>query len=1068
MTSLDRLKEIPRINNSIIQNFKDAGYESLEDLTDLTKENLEYINGVGEGKLNKIYRLLDKEGIQRAEKDENYLKFKELLEKLFKFESADLDFGIYKIINEKRDHIDEFLEEELQKKVEGELDKFLETKIEESKEKLEKAKNEIRRDFPNWTNEEGEIVEDKIPEQPEEGIMKERIQNYKKAKEKVEKTEISEEIEASIYQDLYRFFKRYYEDGDFIPQRRASNSNKYAIPYNGEEVKLHWANKDQYFVKTGEKFKDYQFDKNSYSIKFKLHNAQLEKNNKKGVDKYFLLRENDPIEQESRFLTVHFEYRPLTDQDIEEYDLSERSRTKSREIQEQIKEKILFEVSDSLEDILNKETNSQYSDSTVLEKHLKNYRTKNNNDYFIHKNLGEFLELELENYLKNDVFSWKELTNKKGEIPTSVRARINAIENIAQEIISLLASIEDFQKKLFEKKKFVVDSEYCMTLDKVPEEIYSEILENEEQIEKWKELYALNEQKNQGLERFIGSKELDENFLKQNQSMMIDTKFLSEKLKYKILKNLEPLDKSIEGIAIKSENFQALEFLSKKFKNKISASYIDPPYNTGSDTFVYKDNFQSSSWISMMFDRMSLSRDLLNIDGKLFVSIGDDEFSNLKKTMDEIFSSENFVADIIWNSTKSVTNPAPISDAHTHNLFFAKDKQEFKNNKDEFRLPAITEGFDNPDGDPRGPWKADPFEVGGERPNQRYEITNPETGETFTPKEGNSWKNDYETFQKLKENDRIVFGKSGQGRPKRKRFLSEAKERGTTPTTLWDDVGTTTKATRYLRNMFGERDLFNNPKPVKLVKRFAKLSTNSEDYFVDFFAGSGTTAEAIIELNKEEETNRKYIVIDMGTYFEKILKSRIIKSVYSGNWDDGTPQDRRDTSHLFKYYSLEQYEDCLNNIISSDEQTIMEEFTSDTLEYYLNFGVDGPSLLDLDGLKDPFNYEMLIREGDESKKKTINLIETFNHLLGLKVEKIRRYEKLDREYRIVKGSKDEENIIIIWRPIGDDEEKEFYEKERDFIESKILENPDKIYINHDSALEGAKSIEKKFEAEMWK
>lgn len=1071
MTELADIENLRGFGPSKIENLKDAGFDEIEDLQGITWDELGEIRGIkSPAKRRTLLKFLEEKGLRtKPKRTENYERFQSLLEELFQFKSADLDFGIYRIMNEKRDEIRAFLDQGLPERVESELEAFQSSKSQEAEQKMADIKNQIRDEFPDWLDDNGNIDEDAIPDEAQ-GIIKERKDAYYEAKKDITQAEVAERTEAAIYQDLYRFFKRYYKDGDFVPQRRATNQEKYAIPYSGEEVKLHWANRHQYFVKTREDFKDYTFRKDSYNITFKLHEAKIKRNNRKDDGKYFLLRENDPFNQEGREVTIHFEYRPLTPEDHDRYDLSGSSRTKGRDIQEVIEDRILSHASTQLNETLCQDSDIKQSDSTVLQRHLRNYRTKNQSDYFIHKDLEGFLQQELDFYLKNEVFSWKEVTDQQGEIPFDVRARLNAVENIATEIIDLVAEIEDFQKKLFEKQKFVVNSEYCITIDHISEEYYPQILKNDDQIEAWKDLYAINDSEDEGLSKFADGDIIDEGFLQNNPSMMLDTQYYDTEFVFEILAELEPLDETVDGLAIQSENFQALNLLKPKFGDSIATSYIDPPYNTGDDDeFVYKDNFQSSSWLSMIYDRTSLANQLLSENGKLFVSISDDEFSNLKKALDEVFGPGNFISDIIWNSTKSVTNPAPISNAHTHNLFFAKDKETFKNNKDRFRLPAITEGFENPDDDPRGPWKADPFEVGGERPNQRYEITNPETGETFTPKEGNSWKNDYETFQQLKDDDRIVFGKSGTGRPKRKRFLNEAKERGTTPTTLWDDLDTTTHATTYLRDMFGERGLFNNPKPVDLVKRFARLGTTSDDYILDFFAGSGTTAEATIRLNEEEDSNRNYIVVDMGEHFREVLKPRIIKAAYSDEWEDGKPtsDEQQNVSHVFKYFSLEQYEDSLDNLESDDHQSRVDRFSQNYLKYFLDFEVEGPSLLDLDKLRTPFNYQMKIRQQDELKNTSIDLVETFNYLLGLQVSQIQRYERLDREYRIVHGENEEGEVTVIWRSVNDDDDEQFFNNEREFLRDEVLNDEGIIYINRDSALAETRSIEKTFRNRMW-
>lgn len=350
------------------------------------------------------------------------------------------------------------------------------------------------------------------------------------------------------------------------------------------------------------------------------------------------------------------------------------------------------------------------------------------------------------------------------------------------------------------------------------------------------------------------------------------------------------------NIFVEGENLEVLKVLQRSYYGKIKMIYIDPPYNTGSDSFVYPDKFSQrktdyfsragladveghilhsnffrpnsrenghfhSNWLSMMLPRLYLAANLLRDDGVIFVSIDDNEVYSLKLLMDEIFGENNFVGNIIWNSTKSVTNTALLSVSHTHNLVYFKNLDYHKKNRYDFRLPDTIDGFSNPDNDPRGPWKADPFQVGGIRPNQLYEITNPSTGQIYVPNPGCSWKNDFSRFQELLSDNRIVFGSSGEAGPQRKRFWYEAQERGRVAKSLWSDLPTTSNATIDLQDLIGVK-VFNNPKPVDLIRRFVQLGTAKDDDIVlDFFGGSGTTAEAVVRQNIEDGVNRSFIFI---------------------------------------------------------------------------------------------------------------------------------------------------------------------------------------------------------------
>lgn len=327
-----------------------------------------------------------------------------------------------------------------------------------------------------------------------------------------------------------------------------------------------------------------------------------------------------------------------------------------------------------------------------------------------------------------------------------------------------------------------------------------------------------------------------------------------------------------DNLIIKGNNLLALYSLRERYRGRIKLIYIDPPYNTGNDSFGYNDSFNHSTWLTFMKNRLTVARDLLAPDGVIFVSLDDNEAHYCKVLMDEIFREENFLNDIIWNSTKSVTNTALISVSHTHNVVYFKNKEYFIKNRTEFRLAENGEGFSNPDNDPRGVWKADPFQVGGWRPNQQYEIVNPKTGKSYFPNEGCSWKNDYKKFQELLADNRIVFGTTGDAGPQRKRFKFEAEERGRVAKTIWEDVGTTTNGTQHLKKMFGSM-VFSNPKPESLIQRVIELSTEEGDIVLDYHLGSGTTAAVAHKMG------RQYIGVEQMDYIEDIAVERLRKVI---------------------------------------------------------------------------------------------------------------------------------------------------------------------------------------------
>ena len=320
---------------------------------------------------------------------------------------------------------------------------------------------------------------------------------------------------------------------------------------------------------------------------------------------------------------------------------------------------------------------------------------------------------------------------------------------------------------------------------------------------------------------------------------------------------------------IEGDNFQALTVLKYTHYEKIDLIYIDPPYNTGNRDFRYNDNyverddsFRHSKWLSFMKKRLNIARDLLSDKGLIFMSIDENEFAHLKLLSDEVFGEKNYVIDIIWNSRKSVSNDAIVSLNHNHTLVYAKDievTRALTKTGKRFKLPIDEEGFSNPDNDPRGDWKADPFDAPDVRENLNYEIINPNTNEVYLPPKNRHWRTTEEEYRKYLADNRIVFGKTGRTKPQLKRFKTDAMDKGTAVKSIWDDVDTTTNGTQQLEQILGEKK-FNNPKPVNFIQRIIQIGSDSDSIVLDFMAGSGTTGHAVLAQNKADGGDRQFIL----------------------------------------------------------------------------------------------------------------------------------------------------------------------------------------------------------------
>lgn len=365
-----------------------------------------------------------------------------------------------------------------------------------------------------------------------------------------------------------------------------------------------------------------------------------------------------------------------------------------------------------------------------------------------------------------------------------------------------------------------------------------------------------------------------------------------------------------ENVFIEGDNLEVLKLLQKSYLGKIKMIYIDPPYNTGND-FIYPDNYSEnldtyleytgqidgegrkfstnvdtdgrfhSKWMNMMYPRLFLAKNLLREDGVIFISIDDNEIKNLRSLCDEIFGEENFAAQIPWQARQSIQNDTDISESHEYILAYARARRQenrrlketnftkwFKEESFAFLPKALDETrFENPDNDPRGKWKADPFDAPNLRPNLTYPIKNPNTGESYMPPTGRHWRTSEDEYNKLLADKRIIFGKTGNSKPQLKVFFSEKKDFGSTIDTWFDGsiYGTATKGTKIVQGLFDGKSPFDTVKPIELIQKLSQYSVidNNNDIILDFFAGSATTAHAIMDLNKADGGNRKYICVQL-------------------------------------------------------------------------------------------------------------------------------------------------------------------------------------------------------------
>ena len=391
-----------------------------------------------------------------------------------------------------------------------------------------------------------------------------------------------------------------------------------------------------------------------------------------------------------------------------------------------------------------------------------------------------------------------------------------------------------------------------------------------------------------------------------------------------------PEDTITDNLIIKGNNLLALHSLKEEFTGKVKLIYIDPPYNTGNDSFAYNDNFNHSSWLTFMKNRLEIARELLKEDGAIFVQCDDNEQAYLKLLMDDVFGRENFKVDFIWNHRKSSQNDIDISLSHNYTLVYAKKIKLFSF----IPLPVEEEKFSNPDNDPRGAWVADPFDAPNIRKNLTYPILNPNTGEQHLPPNGRCWRFSQEKFEATLADNRIVFGKTGKGRPQYKRFKSEASKRGINPSTIWDDTGTVTEATKELMILFNGNRVFKTPKPEKLLEKILTISTSESDIVLDYHLGSGTTAAVAHKMN------RQYIGVEQMDYIDTVTVERL-KKVIEGEQGGISKLENWHGGGSFVYMELAEKNEQAVRLISACENLKELIFLFDELcrKYFLHYSV---------------------------------------------------------------------------------------------------------------------------------
>lgn len=1016
---------------------------------------------------------------------ETFDKLKEQLKIMFQFDQNELDFGIFKVLRLKRQQVNYFIETELEQIVTKALkdvankdatyqNKALSLFVEEngSKKWLEDiALNEtkIRR-----------VIEEENPKNKAELLAVLDGGNHSE--------NTTESLANKVYSYLLDFFSLYYRDGDFGYNSRSLSrfrvdypSYSFDEPYKGEDVMFHWKHRGSYYIKSGSSFNSVAFvmqdgDK-QVKIRYELagndSTGLAQNNNKDTQEKQYALQEI--VQDEERTWRIVFQLSGNSTPKVEVFQqmaqrifgLSEKESTsylvadkekksifndlgkdhdkvqsgqvsgvgKLRMTKDKYLEKLLSQAvfkklatnNDDRLEVLKHDPKAHIFHT--LDQKLNLFFVGNDSDYFIHKDLKGFLTQEKDRFIKGVVFSSLDaLLNAETNNETLRIAK--TFHDVAERMIEMLNTVETFQKGLFEMKKWVLSTQYLISLGKINEvltddaernAIWETILTNTAQLTDWENTFGLKVTNSMDLESI--------------NTLPLDTAHFDEAFKWRILAHFDDLEAATDGVLLNSENFQALNLLQERYRQRIKCIYIDPPYNTGKDEFIYKDSFRHSSWLSLMEDRLLKANQLLSGQGIWFISLDDVETHRLKVLTDQIWNNF-FVNQICHKSRASVSNDKIISPNHNNILLYVKDFEVIDKLKRQFGLKPNLEGFNLED--EIGKYKLVPVDGpgGSSKGNPYY---------TFLGVTG-YFRFSLETMTAKHDEGKIV--KIGNGL-QQKYYRHEAEKTRQTVTTWWDDSLYTSSATTDLANIFGHKN-FNNPKHLKLLTKIVDLwARNNDDITLDFFAGSGTTGHAVMKLNREDGGRRKFILVEMGQYFDAVLKERIRRVMFTMNWKDGKPAKDKTEGYigLVKYQKLAQYEDVLNNLetLSQTEEyasksTFPAGSSAHTLRYLYRPEVNIlHSSLDL---SKPFAQTILC--GRDQSPFTLDLLETFCYLRGFAVAKVQTYTHENKCYRAVVSG----NNLVVFRDIemGENDTPALKEILALFPQTSIL------YVNHHADL----------------
>jgi adenine-specific DNA-methyltransferase len=1068
---------------------------------------------------------------------EGYQKFRTLLSELFQLDLADLDFGLYRVLKQRRRAIEDYFAKELPERLYQHIHALSQQAKADLEAELRAATDKLRQLTPNAIEPDGSqtpIADTLAQAGGQIGNLIDRIRQIRGI---LGEQVLAENQVNDVLLLVHDFFRRYYDEGDFIPQPRFSFGEGYAIEsygdrglaplpqdfpgaiYRGEDVYFHWPTRGMHYAKSDTYLKNYSFrvetqglEPQTFTVQFVLAHVEAVRDNNR-ASRYFFPKPE--VKLEGHTLTIPFDYRSKREGDPAN--------------QEKILEAALPAVLAAIPDpgLRAALENTGDNGRGLLYRRARHFSALGSKDFFIHPHLEDFLQAELDYFTKSQALRQAELDND--HVLRRRLATLKAFRGIAQDLIRFLGQLERIQAQLFEKKRLVYRTDYIVPIRHIPQRLWPEILSNKAQIRYWQE--------------DMGLAEITQATLETHPSLPVYTGHFDPSFARRLLAALGErwdLDEATDGVLVHAENYGALRTLEARWREGIKVIYIDPPYNTKSSEIPYKNGFKHATFASLIEGRVRPARDYLSQEGVMLVSIDLEERTVVEHVLRDTFGSWNQVEELIWAMNTTNSQVPTYSTNHEYVLVWAKDlptvasdpqmfrepkpgyeevmalieelnpsypplsevekalRELYQRHQAEYRQQVEAQGLKWEEEKKNDPWKgiypykrAEYRNAKGElvpeerareerasiwvwqednlampagkqaastkdpsSPNYRfYKPLHSITGRPVPhPKSG--WKLPYEqrdleegrSFRELDAQGRIVWGQDEQKVPRIKRFLHEVETNvGKSVIVDYSDGEKETSA------LFGRSGVFFAPKPTSLIMRLLQQTTPyKEGMVLDYFGGSGTTAHAVIRLNREDGGRRKFILVEMGDHFDTVVLRRVQKVMYAPAWADGRPKPEpvveskvhqpsleskggaRPLPHwmecsprLIKVLRLESYEDALFNLQtepSSREAAYAENLSAVErpheflirenaylLSYFAEVLQDGNPAL----LRPMLNGEVLtewhhpeairIRRPEKGgyQEEEVDWLETAALWLGLRIRKYAEMEANGHLYRVM-------------------------------------------------------------------